>query len=84
MTRTGRCACKFILSNLWLTSFLHCSQISNANDKDWKTHVEWLNSRFNVAYSLLMVISIGCILGLSDLAGLPNPALPFVGIPDSA
>ena len=46
--------------------------------------MEWLNSRFNVAYSVLMAISIGCILGLSDLAGLPNPPLPVVGIPDSA
>ena len=71
-------------SNVWLTSFLCCLQITNANDKDWKTHVEWLNSRFNMAFSVLMAISIGCILGLSDLAGLPNPPLPVVGIPDSA
>lgn len=57
-------------------------QISNANDAAWKAHVDLLNYRFNPTFTALIGISIGCILGLSDLVGLPNPPLPVVGIPD--
>jgi hypothetical protein len=57
-------------------------QISNANDVAWKNHVALLNSRFNPTFAALLAISIGCILGLNDLVGLPNPPFPVVGIPD--
>ncbi len=58
------------------------AQVSNQNDKAWLVHVELLNVRFNVLFDVLLAISIGCILGLQDLIGLPNPAMPSIGVPD--
>ena len=59
-----------------------CLQITHTNDKDWKTHVDFINSKFNLLFSVLMAISVGCILGVSNLMGLANPPFPVIGIPD--
>jgi hypothetical protein len=58
--------------------------VTNANDATWKTHVDVLNYRFNMLFAVLLTISVGCILGVPNLAGLPNPPLPIVGVPDKA
>ena len=58
--------------------------MTNANDAAWKTHVDVLNYRFNMLFSVLLTISVGCILGVPNLVGLPNPPLPVVGVPDKA
>jgi hypothetical protein len=46
--------------------------------------VAYLNTRFNLTYSALMAISVGCILGIPNLAGLSNPSMAAIGIPDPA
>ena len=58
--------------------------MTNANDAAWAAHVNLLNRRFNLFFALLLTISVGCILGVQDLVGLPNPPFPAVGIPDQA
>jgi hypothetical protein len=60
--------------------------VTNANEAAWKTHVFVLNYRFNILFAALATVSIGCIPGFPNLrlAGLPNPPLPVVGVPDKA
>jgi hypothetical protein len=53
--------------------------VTNANEAAWKTHVFVLNYRFNMLFSALVTISVGCILGLPNLAGLPSPLVPVLG-----
>ena len=64
-------------------AFLGLVVVSNQNDKDWKAFVDLLNRRFNLIFVILLVISVGCILGVQDLAGLPNPPVPVIGLPDA-
>jgi hypothetical protein len=58
-------------------------EVNNQNDRAWKLHVDAVDRRFNLVYTVLLTISVGCILGVQDLAGLPNPPLLFTGIPDA-
>jgi hypothetical protein len=64
-------------------AFLGLVVVTNQNDRAWKLHVDTLNNRFNLAFAVLLTISVGCILGVQDLAGLSNPLLPSIGIPDA-
>ncbi len=57
-------------------------EVNNQNDKAWKLHVDAINCRFNLVYTVLLTISVGCILGVKGLAGLGNPTSPVIGIPD--
>ena len=39
-------------------------------------------TRFKLFFPILLAISIGCILGVENLAGLPNPPMPSLGTYD--
>jgi hypothetical protein len=59
-------------------------EVNNQNDRAWKLHVDAVNRRFNLVYSVLLTISVGCILGVQDIAGLPSaPPGPVIDLPDA-
>jgi hypothetical protein len=56
--------------------------ISNGNSKAWTEHVNFIDRWLNIVYPICCTISVGCILGFQDLAGLGSAPMPTIGLAD--